>query len=145
VDPASTVVVPVEAPPPRVPPPINETNRPFWTGGARGELLIQWCPACARWNHPPTPTCPGCGGHPEARPVSGDGTIFTYTIARHQYHPDVPVPLIIAIVELAEQPGLRFITNIVGAGENDVAIGMPVKVTFEPAGDQAWAPTFTPV
>lgn len=77
--------------------------------------------------------------------MSGDATIFTYTIARHQYHPEVPVPLIIAIVELAEQPGLRFITNIVGASETDVAIGMPVKVTFELAGDQAWAPVFTPV
>lgn len=76
--------------------------------------------------------------------MSGDGIVFTYTIARHQYHPDVAVPLIIAIVELAEQPGLRFMTNIVGAGENDVSIGMPVKVTFEPAGDEAWAPVFTP-
>ena len=118
-------------------------NRPFWTSGPDGPLRVQFCEACDRWIHPPAPTCPACEGLPEWRPVSGDGTVFTFTVNRHQYHPDVPVPYVIAIVELAEQVGLRFTTNVVDCDPEAVEIGMPVRVDFEPAGD-AWAPVFRP-
>jgi uncharacterized OB-fold protein len=69
--------------------------------------------------------------------------VFTFTINRQPYNPDVEVPYVIAIVELVEQTGLRFTTNIVGCSPEDVSIGMPVAVTFEPAGE-AWAPVFAP-
>jgi uncharacterized OB-fold protein len=78
---------------------------------------------------------------PEA--VSGRGTVFTFTVNRQPYNPDVEVPYVIALVELVEQRGLRFATNIVGCAPEDVFIGMPVEVRFEPAGD-AWAPVFAP-
>ena len=76
--------------------------------------------------------------------MSGRGTVFTFTVNRHQYHPDVPAPYVIAIVELVEQHGLRFTTNIVDVDPEVVAIGMPVRVTFESAGEAAWAPVFRP-
>ena len=41
----------------------------------------------------------------------------------------------IAIVELAEQDGLRFTTDIVHCPVQDVAIGLPVRVVFEQQGD----------
>lgn len=133
-----------DAPAPRIPPPITGANRAFWTGGASGQLLIQWCTGCARWVHPPVEACPACGGALAPRPVSGDGTVFTFTVNRHPFNPSVPVPYVIAIVELVEQPGLRFTTNLVGCAVDDVHVGMPVEVTFEPAGDEAWAPVFRP-
>jgi uncharacterized OB-fold protein len=128
---------------PRIPPPINDVTRPFWTGGANGELLIQHCDDCEKWVHPPSDKCPGCGGSLDARPVSGSGTVFTFTINRHQYHPAVPPPYVVAIVELAEQPGLRFTTNIVNCDLEAIGIGMPVHVLFEQAGE-AWVPVFEP-
>jgi uncharacterized OB-fold protein len=131
-------------PPPRIAPPVTEVNRPFWTGGSDGLLLIQFCESCERWVYPPTPDCPDCESSLEWKPVSGAGSVFTFTINRHQYHPDVPPPYIIAIVELAEQPGLRFTTDIVDCEPAAVAIGLPVQVSFEPAGDEAWAPVFRP-
>jgi uncharacterized OB-fold protein len=76
--------------------------------------------------------------------VSGHGTVFTFTVNRHQYHPDVPPPYVIAIVELAEQPGLRFTTNIVDCDPDEVTIGMPVTVTFEPIDGALWVPVFRP-
>jgi uncharacterized protein len=76
-------------------------------------------------------------------PVSGRGTVFTFTINRHPYNPEVEVPYVIAIVQLEEQAGLRFTTNITGCEPGAVFIGMPVEVAFEPAGD-AWAPVFRP-
>lgn len=128
-------------PPPRIPPPINDVTRAFWTGGADGEIRIQFCDACDRWIHPPESECPSCSGTLTAKPVSGNGTIFTFTINRHQYHPDVPPPYVVAIVELVEQPGLRFTTNIVNCDVDAVEIGQSVHVVFEQAGD-GWVPVF---
>ena len=127
----------------RIPPALTDANRAFWTGGARGQLLIQWCGACRRWVHPPRATCPACGGPLEPRPVSGRGTVFTFTVNRQAFRPDLPVPYVIAIVELEEQSGLRFTTNIVGCDPGAVSIGMPVIVAFEQAGE-AWVPVFRP-
>ena len=75
--------------------------------------------------------------------MSGEGTVFTFTINRHPFNPSVPVPYVIAIVELVEQSGLRFTTNIIGCDVDDVHLGMEVTVAFEPAGE-AWAPVFRP-
>ena len=126
----------------RIAPPVSDESRAFWTGGATGELLIQWCAACARWVHPPVGRCPTCGSELEARPVSGRGTVWTFTVNRHPFHPAVPVPYVIAIVELVEQAGLRFITNIVDCEVDEVELGMPVEVCFEPVGDDVWVPVF---
>ncbi|MET0146950.1 MAG: OB-fold domain-containing protein [Ilumatobacteraceae bacterium] len=118
-------------PAPRVLPPLTDRNRPYWTGGFDGELLIQWCPACARFQHPPRRACAACGGTIEPRAVSGKGTIFTFTINEYQYNPAVPPPYVIAVVELVEQDNLRLPTNIEGADPGDVRVGLPVHVTFE--------------
>jgi len=79
----------------------------------------------------------------EARPVSGRGSVFTFTVNRHDFNPAVPAPYVIAIVELVEQPDLRFTTNLVDCEIDSVRIGMPVRVDFEQAGD-AWVPVFRP-
>ena len=125
----------------RFPPPVTEASRAFWTGGAQRQLLILWCAACGRWVHPPREACPGCGGPLAPRAASGRGTVFTFTVNRHPFNPAVPVPYVVAIVELEEQEGLRFTTNIVGCDPEAVRIGLPVQVDFEPAGE-AWAPVF---
>ena len=87
--------------------------------------------------------CGQCGGELVPRAVSGRGTVFTFTINRHPYNPAVPLPYVIAIVELVEQVGLRFTTDLVDVGVDEVYIGMPVVVTFEQAGE-AWVPLFRP-
>jgi uncharacterized protein len=76
--------------------------------------------------------------------VSGRGSVFTFTVNRHPFNPAVPVPYLIAIVELAEQVGLRFTTQLVECDVDAAQIGMPVEVTFEQTGE-AWVPLFRPV
>jgi hypothetical protein len=125
-------------------PRLDEANRPFWTGGADGELLIRFCPACDRWVHPPSLDCPRCAGTTEARPVSGRGTVFTFTINEQPFHPDVDPPYNIAVVTLDEQDDLRLATNLVGVEPGDIEIGMPVHVVFEPH-DEIWVPLFEPL
>jgi uncharacterized OB-fold protein len=133
----------VTTPATRLLPPVDDDNREFWTSGASGRLRLPWCAACDRWVFPPTRTCPGCGGGADYRAVSGKGRVFTFTVNHQPYNPEVPVPYVIAIVELAEQERLRFTTNVVGCPPNEVEIGMPVRVTFEQQGD-VFVPIFEP-
>ena len=133
----------MEALPPRILPPLTEVDRPFWTGGADGRLLIQHCTACDRFLHPPVPSCPDCGGTPEPRPVSGRGTVFTFTVNHQAFRPEVPPPYVVAIVELDEQDDLRLPTNLVDCDADAMTIGQPVEVLFEHHGEH-WVPVFRP-
>ena len=67
--------------------------------------------------------------------------MYTFTINRQVWMPDLEVPYVIAIVELDEQPGLRLLTNIVDCPVDDVEIGMPVEVAFVERG-AAFIPVF---
>src|SRR5690348_6918813 len=109
-------------------PKLNDHNRAFWTGGADGNLMIAQCARCALWVHPPAADCPNCGGELIPRPVSGRGKVFTYTVNYQPFNPDVPVPYVIAIVELEEHADLRIATNIVDCEPDSVHIGMDVQV-----------------
>ncbi|QUR69634.1 Zn-ribbon domain-containing OB-fold protein [Mycobacterium spongiae] len=106
------------------------------------QLLIENCAACARWVHPAAGDCPGCGGRLIARPVSGHGTVFTYTVNYHPYNPDIVTPYVIAIVELDEQNGLRVAANIIDCEPDSVTCGMPVDLL--PQRGSGGAPLFAP-
>lgn len=106
------------------------------------ELLVDHCDACARWVHPSAGECRDCGGALVPRPVSGRGTVFTYTINYHPYNPEIPTPYVIAIVELAEQSGLRLAANIVDCEPDSVKCGMPVDARAERGA--GGAPLFAP-
>lgn len=133
--------------PGRIIPALGEHNRPFWTGGADGRLHIAHCDSCDRWVHPPTRDCPDCDGDLVARPVSGLGTVNTFTVNRHPFNPAVPLPYVVALVELVEQEGLRIVTNIVDCEPDSVVVGMPVEVQFEEQAteqDTVFVPVFAP-
>lgn len=66
---------------------------------------------------------------------------MSFTVNHQAWIPGLPVPYVVAIVELAEQAGLRFVSNIVGGSVDEVHIGMPVRVTFEQIED-VWIPLF---
>ena len=135
------------ASPARILPKFQEHNRAYWTGGADGQLLIDQCTGCALWVHPPAADCPDCGGALAARPVSGHGTVFTYTVNHQPFNPTVPIPYVIAIVELAEQVDLRIATNIVDCEPDSVYVGLPVEVRFERHDvddDSLFVPVFAP-
>ncbi len=64
--------------------------------------------------------------------MSGRATLYTWTIAVQPFHPFYVdrIPYIVATVELDEQPGLMFMTQIVDCAEEDLRIGMPLEVVF---------------
>ena len=140
-----------DAAPPAIPgrmlPKLHEHNRAFWTGGADGQLMIARCTQCELWVSPPAADCPDCGAALVPRPVSGRGTVFTYTVNYQPFNPAVPVPYVIAIVQLDEQADLRIASNIVDCEPDSVYVGLAVEVRFEPHdvdGDSVFVPVFAP-
>ena len=105
----------------------------FWTSGADGHLRVQRCPDCLTYVHPPVPICPTCRGR-SGQPVivSGSATVVGFTVNAQRWLPDFDLdpPYVIANVALAEDPGVRLTTNIVGCAPDDVRVGMPVEMTF---------------
>lgn len=114
----------------------------FWEAAARRELHILRCAACGTYIHLPKPVCRACGSR-ELVPsnVSGKATVHSYTVT-HQPVPGFEPPFAVVLVELAEQKGLRLVSNLVDVAPEDITIGMPVEVTFEPFADDVWLPLF---
>jgi acetyl-CoA acetyltransferase/uncharacterized OB-fold protein len=120
------------------------SSQPFWTSGADGRLRIAQCSACGRHHHPPQPICPQCRSLDVGMaPVSGRATVAGFTLNHQQWLPAFPPPYVVAVVALDEDPSVRLTTNIVGCDPADVAIGMRVRVTFEPH-EELWIPLFEP-
>jgi uncharacterized protein len=126
----------------RVPPPLTDRTAEYWRSGADGVLRIARCRSCGRYLHPPQPSCPRCHGQDvRFEPVSGPGTVYSFTINRYQWDSGMAPPYVLAEVELPEQEGLRLLTGIVGCDPEMVQIGMQVSVSFQRAGE-AWIPVF---
>ena len=130
----------------RLIPPTSELTQPYWDAARRQELVIQRCDGCEHWLFPPRAHCPACGsGRLVWRPVSGRGSVYSFTVAHRPPHPVFAeqCPLTIAIVELEEGP--RMMTNISGCEPGQVKVGMSVAVAFEAIDDSdILLPVFTP-
>ncbi len=114
----------------------------FWQACRRGILEVQSCSACGHDFLPPGPCCPRCWSTGlSARAVSGRGRVFSFVVYRRTYHPGMPAPYVVALIELDEGP--RLISNVVGCAPEEVAIDMPVQVRFEAAGEFS-LPRFAP-
>jgi uncharacterized OB-fold protein len=117
---------------PRPAPSPNKITRFYWEAARERRLVIQRCEECGHYIHWPQVVCPRCGSERlGAAEVSGRGTVYSFTIVHHIFHPGFASPYNLAIVELEEQPGLRMLTNIVECGNDDLRVGMPVEVAFE--------------
>lgn len=116
---------------PRPLPRLDAQNRPFWTGGADGELRIMRCLDCRTFIHPPRPVCRNCLSENVApQAVAGTGIVDTFTVNYQKWHPAAEVPYVIARVALDGVPGVFLTTNIVGCAVDEVDIGDRVQVKF---------------
>jgi len=114
----------------------------FWEATARRQLEILRCQTCKTWVHYPKPSCWNCSsGDLKPERVSGRGTVYSYTVT-HQDVPGYTAPFAVVIVELEEQAGLRMVSNVLDVPPEDVRIGMPVEVTFQPVAEDVWLPLF---
>ncbi|MCC6848038.1 MAG: Zn-ribbon domain-containing OB-fold protein [Deltaproteobacteria bacterium] len=119
------------APTPLAPRP-DALTRPFWEACRHGRLEASSCADCGHLFLPPGPCCPRCWSpRLTVRALSGNGRVWSFVIYRRTYHPAIPAPYVVALVELDEGP--RLISNVVGCAPEEVAIDMPVRVRFEEA------------
>ncbi|MCP4007597.1 MAG: Zn-ribbon domain-containing OB-fold protein [bacterium] len=120
---------------PRPPQPQPDAlTKAYWEACRRGSLEVSACEDCGHLFLPPGPCCPQCWSMQlGVRPVSGRGHVFSFTIYRRTYHPGMPEPYVVALVQLDEGP--RLISNIVGCEPEEVSVDMPVRVRFEDVGD----------
>lgn len=134
-----------QSPPARILPAVDMDSHAYWTAGKDGTLMIHRCADCAYYVHPPVPFCPACDGRNVAPvPVSGRGRVTTFTINHKPWVPGLPVPYVLALVELEEQADVRLVSNITHCDPAEVTFGMAVEVWFEPVED-LWVPLFRPV
>jgi uncharacterized protein len=77
-------------------------------------------------------------------PVQGTGRVYPYTVVYHATHAAMAdkVPYIAALIELDEGP--RVLTNLRNCSEEQVQVGMPVKVLFEELTPEITLPQFEP-
>src|ERR1700760_3703150 len=120
----------------RILPEVTSDSRAFWTGGLEGQLRIPRSRPCRPWIQPPVGACWRCRSRevgPET--VSGRATVAAYSVNHHPWFPAFPPPYVVAVVELAEQPGLRLTTCLVDVDVDAVEVGLPVEVVFDVVDD----------
>jgi uncharacterized OB-fold protein len=110
----------------------------FMASFRQGRLAFPRCRDCGRCHWYPMPRCPHCRSSSlDWHPVAGPGRVYSFTIVRHafeeKWRPELPY--IVALVEFADAPGVRLITNLVGIAPDAVAIGLDVVPDFT-AGDR---------
>lgn len=131
-------------------PVVRERDAPFWTGGERGQLMMQRCGGCGHLVHPPALLCPWDRSRDLGwEALSGRGRVETFTENRQPFLPGFPESYLVALVQIDEDPTARVLTNLIGVDAEDVFIGMPVRVVFarlaNDDGPDVYLPLFTPI
>lgn len=124
----------------------DELTAFHWEAAARGELRVQTCQACGGRQYPPTTSCLACLSDDLGdSAVSGQGSVYSFTVVRQAFDRGFvdDIPYVVALVELAEDPTVRLLTNLVGIAPDQVTVGMAVEVSFEQVGAQS-LPVFQP-
>ena len=122
------------------------TTAGFWEGTARSELPVQACASCGKWRMPPRPMCPFCQSTTVRwERTSGRGHIWSFIVPHPPLLPAYAevAPYNAIIVELVEDPTIRFAGNLVASADGAVneidpatiTIGEPVHVVFHQIDD----------
>ena len=121
----------------------DDLTRPFWEAANDGRLVIQVCNACNHLQHPPGRVCRVCGSASLGwKEMSGRGTIYNYGVVH-----DCPVRLLqedqpfnVAVVMLAEDPGIQMYSHLPGTPVDEVPVGAEVEVMFEATANGQMVP-----
>lgn len=108
----------------------------FMEGVRAGRLTAIRCGKCGALAIPPKQFCPECGQRAwEAVPLSGKGTVASFTVIRVAPRGHVgEVPYAIAAVQLEEGVGL--LGRVVDIPIDAIAVGLPVRFRPVQSRDQ---------
>jgi uncharacterized OB-fold protein len=130
--------------PPGIPLPTpSRLSMPFWDGCRDGQLRFQRCEGCRSAIFNPSPICPWCRGRQLRWETSaGRGRLYSWTVVWRPQTPSFRTPYAPAIVDVDE--GFRLVSAVVGARPDDLRAGMPLVVSFHPAGEDVVLAYFRP-
>ncbi len=138
----NTVTPSTEAEQKPVPHPTPESEG-YWNGAADGVLRLQRCTSCGTVRHYPQLVCANCYSlGVEWIEASGRGTVHSWTVAHHAFHPafKADLPYTLVTVELEEGP--RALGRLDPAARNSLRLGLPVQVSFPRNADGVALPVF---
>lgn len=125
---------------PWAPPVADEFSQTWWDACRERKLLVRHCATCEEFHFPPRRICPKCWSEDVSwREVSGQGTIYSYSVVRTNDLPpfNVGFAYVVGVVALDEGP--RMMTTIIAAAGTahansssaaDLAVDVPVEVEF---------------
>lgn len=126
-------------------PPPSDEARPFWDATREQRLVLPWCTRCDAAFWFPRPTCPRCLGDAiEWRDAAGTAEVYAVSVMHRPgpFRDEADGPYTVALVDLPE--GVRMMTNVVDCPPEDVTVGMPVRVRWQPLDDGRHLPLFAP-
>jgi uncharacterized OB-fold protein len=104
----------------------GEQTSQYWDGLARGELWIQHCSSCNRFQFYPGYVCRTCGApNPGWVSSAGRGVLYSFTVVRGRNGSTVP-PHVVVVVELEE--GVRVMGVLLDCEREDVSVGLAVEI-----------------
>ena len=116
--------------PARPAPQQSELARPYWEAAAEGRLLLQCCSTCGKLRHYPRLLCDACYSDAVGwKAASGRGTIHSWTVAHHAFHPAFAAELPYALVTVDLDEGVRALGR--WRGDMTLSLGQPVQGAFE--------------
>ena len=122
----------------------SQDTAPYWDALRLGKLRLQCCADCGRVRHYPRPVCPSCYSMNAIWKESpGRGTVHSWTMAHHAFHPGFKGELPYALVTVELEEGVRMQSQFRGKPET-LKLGLPVKVAFEIATKDLTLPVFVP-
>ena len=125
----------------------DDQSAAFWDATAEHVLSIARCADCGTYAHPPDVVCPHCRSTDPRfsfEPVSGRGTVRSWTVVRQSFLPgfDDDVPFVLVDVELTEQSDLRLIGRLLDGPDAPLAVGADVRAAFERIAPDVAVPAF---
>ncbi len=123
----------------------TEGTDAFFDGAKRGQLMVQFCSSCERYNICGHHFCPWCFSPTEWRPSVGLGKVRTFSIVRLSTHPGFKseLPYAVAEVELQEGPSLSL--RVIGEDATSIRIGQTLKIEFLDDGRDEVTPVWSTV
>lgn len=120
-------------------------SAPYWEGLQAHEVRLQQCDQ-GHWLFFPRTHCPTCGSRQlEWKKVSGEGQLYTFTVARVPTLPEFTdeMPQLLAVVQLDE--GVHINTTLVGVEPEQIRVGQRLRPVFDDRPGSATLLRFTPV
>jgi uncharacterized OB-fold protein len=126
-------------------PRISPDNQPFWDGCKQHELRLPFCVACGKPHLPPGPVCPFCfADRFDWRRASGRGVVSTWTVLHKDWFPAFKAELPYNVMQVELEEGPRLASNLVGAPNDALRVGLPVEVVFDDVTPAITLPRFKP-